>query len=138
MKALGSVCDGALGGMGTDRKSLAQKLVRFPYLSDRAPSYSQRTPRLTVNLLVSFQSSCTKVLMLCRWKLWMIPCTGLRTQNRQLEKLLLIPPVVLPGFATLQVPAWNAAGWQPARPISRSANEGTMREPTPRPPYTSG
>src|SRR5229473_6997614 len=111
MKALGSVWEGALGGMGTDRKSLAQKLVRFPYLSDSAPSYSQRTPRFTVNLLVSFQSSCTNVLMLCRWKLWMIPCTGLCTQNRQLAKLLSALPFVLPGLVTLQV---ASAGWQPA------------------------
>ncbi len=65
----------------------------------------------------------------------MIPFTGLRTQNRQLAKLLSAMPVVLPGFVMLQV---VEAGGQPARPIKKSAKDGTIREPRPRPLYTSG
>src|SRR5579871_1587239 len=51
-------------GVLTDRTWLCQTLVRFPYLSLRVPSYSQRTPRLSVNRGLILKSSCTNALML--------------------------------------------------------------------------
>src|SRR5215472_8158288 len=71
----------------------------------------------------------------------MIPLMPLRTQNKQVIKLLGVIPVVgypfgsTPGLLGEQV---VLLGGQPARPIKKSANEGRTRKPRPKPPNTSG
>src|SRR5580692_5145516 len=109
--------------------ALNHQFVWLPYLSLCAPSYSQRSPRLRVNLALTLTSSCTNQCIVLSRQPWITPLGPANTQYLQMLMLLAAVPVVLPGFAAVQVAACMAEGAQPARPIRKSEKLWNDKDP---------